>query len=318
MTWLAAFDRYWFHAAPARRLALLRIVTGLFSLYYLGHRYPGLVRMAAFDPAEFAPVGLARVLDAPLPKDLAVGLLVFTLAATVPFVLGLAYRVTAPVFALSFLWVTSYRSSWGMLFHTENLLALHLLVLAAAPAADALSLDARKRGPEPPAQGCYGWPARAMCWLTVVSYVLAGLAKLKLSGFDWLDGEFLRQQVAYDSLRKIELGSSHSELGAAFVRYEAPFRLLAPLTIALELGAPVALLGRRFALVWVVSAWLFHVGILALMAIPFRYQLWLVAYASFFELERWLDWAVARWRRLQARTRASSSATESNAASRPN
>jgi hypothetical protein len=255
---LAAFDRYWFHAAPARRLALLRIVTGLFALYYLWHRYPGLVRMAAFDPKEFAPVGLARLLDAPLPQGLAVALLVFALAATVPFVLGFAYRVTGPLVALSFLWVTSYRSSWGMLFHTENLLALHLLVLAAAPAADALSLDARNRGAEPAALGCYGWPARAMCWLTVVSYVLAGLAKLKLSGFDWLEGEFLRQQVAYDSLRKIELGSAHSELGAAFVRYEAPFRLLAPLTLALELGAPVALLGRRFALVWWGARWRYN------------------------------------------------------------
>ena len=41
-----------------------------------------------------------------------------------------AYRVTAPLAALGMLWVTAYRNSWGMVFHTENLLVIHLAVLA--------------------------------------------------------------------------------------------------------------------------------------------------------------------------------------------
>ena len=34
------------------------------------------------------------------------------------------------MFAASFLLVASYRSSWGQIFHTDDLVALHLIVLA--------------------------------------------------------------------------------------------------------------------------------------------------------------------------------------------
>ncbi len=60
----------------------------------------------------------------------------------------------------------------------------------------------------------------------------------------------------------------------------------APLTIlVVELGAPVALLGRRWAAWWSASAWLFHVGIVALMWISFAYPLSLIAFAPFFRIE---------------------------------
>ena len=48
-----------------------------------------------------------------------------------------------------------------------------------------------------------------------------------------------------------------------------------------ELGAPLALSSRRVAWLWVAAAWLFHIGILAAMAIVFPYQLSGIAYASF-------------------------------------
>jgi vitamin K-dependent gamma-carboxylase-like protein len=300
MTFLRAFDRYWFVPAPARRLALLRLLTGGFALIYLTSRLPSFTNVAHFGRAQFVPTGVTKLfLSEPLPSALVIGLACLAPVLAVPFVLGLFYRVTAPLFALVLLWVTTYRNSWGMIFHTENLLVMHVLVLAAAPAADALSLDARGRTPAEPS-GAYGWPAHAMCWVTATCYVLAGLAKLKLAGPVWLEGGLLRAQIAYDNLRKIEFGSPYSTLGAALVHYQAPFLLLAMLTVALELGAPVALLGRRVALVWAVVAWGFHVGVEALMAIPFPYQLSFVAYAAFFEVERAFDFLRERVRRWQA------------------
>jgi hypothetical protein len=293
----AAFERYWFEPAPARRLALLRILSGGFALVHVLTRFPSLTAVAHFEPSQFVPTGLVALLPGPLPSSVVIALVALTLLASVPFVLGMLYRFTAPVFALLFLWVTSYRSSWGMLFHTENLLALHLVVLAAAPAADALSWDARRRAPRSVLSGAYGWAARAMSATTAVCYVLAGLAKLKLAGPIWLEGDLLRAQIAYDNLRKIELGGSYSALGAALVHYETPFLVLAIMTVALELGAPLALFGRRIALVWALAAWAFHIGIEALMAIPFPYQLSFVAYASLFEVERAFDFIAEHVRR---------------------
>src|SRR5690606_24087597 len=124
--------------APSERPAVLRIAIGGFALIYLAVRFGSFTRVARLDATQFAPTGpIAVLLSEPLPSPLLVGLAVATLACAVPFVLGFRYRLTAPVFAGLFLLLTSYRSSWGMTFHTENLLCLHLLVLAFAPAADA-------------------------------------------------------------------------------------------------------------------------------------------------------------------------------------
>lgn len=285
---LRAFDRYWYAPMPKERLALLRIAVGCFALVYLLARFPAFLAVTRFHASEFAPVGIVALATAPLPPALVYLSFALTLLAGCAFVLGFRYRVFGPLFALSFLWVTSYRSSFGMKFHTENLVALHLLLLGCAPAVGSHSLDARagrsrvSDQPDPR----YGWPIRAMCAVTVFTYVLAGVAKLRLAGWDWLSGDALRAQVAYDNLRKLELGSLHSPLGAALVAHSGPFLFLAYATLLLELGAPLALAGKTVAKVWVTCAFFFHAGIALLMAIAFPYPLSCVAYLSFFELER--------------------------------
>jgi hypothetical protein len=165
---------------------------------------------------------------------------------------------------------------------------LHVLLLAAAPAADVLSVDARRGRSRASAEdGRYGWAVRAVCLVTIVTYVVAGIAKLKLGGLGWLEGEQLRAQIAYDNLRKVELGREASVLGVWFVRHPAFFPPLAALTLLVELGAPLALLHRRVALVWSVLAWGFHVGVAMLMHIKFPYPLSFVPYLAFFRLELW-------------------------------
>jgi hypothetical protein len=165
-----------------------------------------------------------------------------------------------------------------MIFHTENLCALHLIVLAFAPAT---SLN------EPvEVSGRYGWPVRTIAAITVVSYVLAGVAKLRLGGAAWVDGELLRAQVAYDNIRKIELGASYAPLGAWLVVVGWPFKALAWLSLLLELGAPLALIHDKLARAWVLGVWSFHLGVALLMAIGFPYQLSFAAYLAFFPLEK--------------------------------
>lgn len=300
MTLLARLDRFWYAPAPPARLAMLRLLVGGYALVYLLARAPSLLAVTRFSAGEFAPLGVVRLLSAPLAPAAVLAALGLALASGTAFVLGLGYRLSGPLFALSFLWVTSYRSAWGMIFHTENLTALHLGVLALAPAADVLSLDARRTKPAPDeASGRYGWALRTVSAITVTTYVLAGIAKLRLGGPAWVDGELLRAQVAYDNLRKIELGSMHSPLGAWLVQLTWPFRTLAWLSLLLELGAPIALLHDRLARMWVLGVFSFHVGVLALMAIAFPYPLSFIAYASFFPLER----LEVRWTRWRARRR---------------
>ena len=132
--------------------------------------------------------------------------------------------------------------------------------------------------------------------MTVLAYVIAAQTKLEMAGLDWITSDALRNQIAYDNLRKILLGDAHSPLGAALAPHGWLFPPLAGATIALELGAPLALLGGRAARVWAGGALLMHWGIFALMAIVVPYQMLGVAFLPFFAVERWCLPAAVRRR----------------------
>jgi hypothetical protein len=317
--------------APARRLAMLRILVGGYATVWAVARLPAHLDHIDQPATRWQPVGVLAPLDAPLPGAAVAFCALAAPVLAAAFTAGWRYRVIAPATAAVVLVLATLDSAWVQVFHTENLMVLHLLILAAAPAAaDALVL--RRRGVEPlagvtagegtsdgdgllsgaaprPADGAlsggaprpgeggtppdddprgdrYGWPVRLAAVVVVLTYVIAGIAKLRTGGIAWLDGDTLRHLVAYDNLRKDLLGDVHSPLGTWLVAYPWVFPPLAIATVAIELGSPVALLGGRWRTAWVIGAWLFHVGVLALMAVVFPYPLSGVAFAPFFHLER--------------------------------
>ena len=297
MSVLRWLDARFMQPAPAERLATVRILTGAFALCYFVVRAPVMVDFRR-APGVFTPVGIASVLAAPLPSWLPFAIFALMLGVGVAFTLGTRFRVSGPAFALLALWVTSYRNSWGMIFHNDNLLVLHLLVLALCDSAAALSYDARTRGAAP-SHARFGWPLRLLGLLTALAYLLAGVAKLKVSGLSWADGDVLRNYIAYDALRKLQIGSIASPLAPYLVQIEWPFAALSVMTLALELVGPVAIWQRQLALVWAAGLWAFHVGVLVSMAIAFPYPLSGIAFASLFRCER--IWDLEPLGRLRAR-----------------
>jgi hypothetical protein len=301
-------DDFCYASASAQRLAAVRVLVGAFAVLYLLGTAPSFLRVSGFAPQDFDPVGPLFWLEQPVPSAVVFVAFAAAVVAGVGFTLGVGYAVSGPVFALLLLLLTTYRSSWGMKFHTENLLTLHVLLLAVAPAADVWRWSGRTPTDNGKTAGLeggrYGWALRAMSVVTVLTYVLAGLAKVRIGGWEWFSGDVLRTQIAYDNVRKIELGSLHSPLGAAAVGVPWLFPVFAWLTLLVELFAPLALLGRRWALGWAALAWSFHLGVLLLMAIGFPYPLSFVAYASLLAPEKVRDWPLVR-RALQARLRLS-------------
>lgn len=254
-----------------RRLELVRSLVVVYSAVWCAVRLPHHLGLVDLPDARWVPVGAFAPLDAPPPDALVVAVLLATIALAVAAATRRAPRVVTPLWAAGLLFTATWASSWGQLFHTENLLVLHAGVLAAT---------AITRRPDP------AFVLRAMAIVTAVAYVVAGLAKLRGSGWAWLAGDVLREQVAFDNLRKAVLGAPTSPLGTALVDLAWPWPALAVATTAVELGAPLALAGRRAAAVWSGAAWLFHVGVLALMAIGFPYQLAGVAFAPLLPVER--------------------------------
>lgn len=295
---LRRLDDWFAQPVPLLRLALWRIAVGGYALIYLLSRARDLLAPLRYPDSAFVPLGVVSALDAPLPHALVLAAYAVSLLLGALFVLGVAYRAVAPLFALSLLWVLTYRHSWGMIFHTDNLLSLHVLLLCFAPAAGAYRLGAPLAGGAREATAS-GWVLRACCLVTVAAYVVAGVAKLQLSGFTWAAGGALREQIAYDALRKIELGSLHSPLGPWMLPHGWLFAPLSVFSLGAELLAPLALLGGRWAVAWCLSAWLFHLGVLATMAIAFPYPLSGVAFVPFFPAEHWFDAVRRRWRARQ-------------------
>lgn len=279
-------DWLW-HAAPARRLAALRVLVGAYTVVFLLARTASFWQMADLPAWQTEGVGVLWFLDSPWPPSLVHTIHLLTLALGALFTLGFGFRVTGPLFALAFLVLSTYRVSFGHVIHTEHLVALHLLAIGFSRSADAWSLDARRRTDAPADHVRYGVPIRAMVLVIVITYVLAGVAKVRHGGMDWLVGDVLRNQVAYDNLRKELLGSPHSPLGGWTVRFAWLFPPAAVLTTIVEIGAVVALFSsQRVARLWALSAWGFHVMVLALMAISFPYPLSFGAYACLFDVER--------------------------------
>lgn len=284
--------------APPERLAVLRILVGAYVVAWSLARLPEHLASAGQPDQRWQPVGVWALSDGPPPGPVVTALAVATPVLGLLFATGRWFRGAGPACAAALLALATLDSSWGQIFHTENLVVLHAGILAFAPgAADALVVGRGPRRRDPDADGDdggYGWPVRLCAVVVVVAYVVAGLAKLRGEGFGWASGDALRNLVAYDNLRKELLGDTYSPLGSWLVGYGWVFGPLAVATLAVELGAVVALLGGRWRTAWVVAAWLFHLGVLLLMAIVFPYQLSGVAFAPFFPLERLLRRAPAR------------------------
>lgn len=276
--------RLYFEPMPARRLAAVRVYVGLYAAIYLLVRIPHLLRFAAYDPAYFHPVGLASLLDAPVAPWVYRCAVALTIPLSWAFLAGVAHRALAPLFAALLLAVLTHTNSFGQILHTDNLLVLHVGVLAFAPAADALAF--RRRGHEPEPHFRYGWPIKLLCAVTAAAYFLAGIAKMRNSGLAFFDGANLRNYVAFDNVRKAELGSVSSPIGPMLLAHTGLFAAMSVASLFLELGAPLTLVRRSIGRAWSVAVLGFHVGVLVLMAIGFAYPLSGAAFAAFFDLER--------------------------------
>lgn len=277
-------DSWLFAPAPAERLAVLRVLVGAFAVSYLAVRLPTFLALAERG-GRLDPVGLLWWLSAPLPAALVVTWTIATLLVGVAFTAGVVARASGPAFAVGLLLATTYRSSWGQLLWLENLLVLQLLIVALSPCADAWAIGrhGRARAPEPSAS--YGWPLRLVALVTVTTYVLAGVAKLRIGGLEWVWGDTLRNHIAFSAARLELFGEASSPLGRAVVSLDAWLRPLALATVVLELAAPLALLGGRLRTTWTVLAWTMHVAVAALMFVVFPFPLSGVAFACFYRLE---------------------------------
>jgi hypothetical protein len=295
----------------------VRALICLFATFWIVARTPAIWAPALGLSAarHWAPVGVLTPLEAAPPLGVVVLVQLVGVAAGGLATWGRWIRWSLPALALAFLLLATLRSSVGMLFHTEHLVALHLLVLAAhagrtarAPSpstatAPAMTPALRHDGSTTPLALGPGVHTSTrdetavlttLTLVTLATYFVAGLAKLHRAGLGWADGALLRDQVAWDNLRKLALGDVASPFVGPLLEIDAVWPVFAGLSLLVELGAPLAIAHPRLLRAWAIAAWGFHVGVLALMAIVFPYPLLGLAYASMLPCERWVSWLRTR------------------------
>src|SRR5207237_10854876 len=101
---------FWFEAAPPGRLAVLRVLVGLFALWYAGTGQDDLVKVVGTDPKLFAPIGI--VFGGPPSLELFHWIHCGVIFGALCFTLGLWYRLSAPLFAVLLFWLLCCCYSW--------------------------------------------------------------------------------------------------------------------------------------------------------------------------------------------------------------
>jgi hypothetical protein len=280
-----------FPAAPPERLAVLRILVGVFAVAYLLINGPGFLSLADADPRRFEPVGVLTIATHPPPDFIVLGAFAVAVVSGIGFVAGLWFRVIGPLFALLLLALCTYRSSWGQMLWLENLMVLHVAIVGCSRSADARRWSLRRDGSTAgrtsatSVSEAYGVPVRLAALVTVATYVLAAVAKFRIGGLAWATSDSLRNHVAATAVRAELLDAASSPIGRWLVQYGWPFPVMAAASVLLELASPIALVGGRLRDAWVVLTWMMHVSIAALMFVVFPYPLWVVAFAPFYDLE---------------------------------
>jgi len=258
-------------------------------------------RLANADGGGFDPIGAARALSVPLSASVVWGWWLIGVGLGALFCFGIAHRVVGPALALVFFGWATYRSSWGQLLHFEHLLSIHLLILAFAPAADVWAVRGRSgtdRGPNVR----YGWPIRLLAIATVVAYFLSGIAKLRLAGLDWLQTETLANHIAYSAIRIEQLGGPTPPMADWVLGRRWMIAPIAAGTLVVELGAPLALISRRWRRLWIVAALVFHLATAATMLVFFGYRGLGIGLTPLLAIER----PLIRWRQRRGREAVSS------------
>jgi hypothetical protein len=274
--------------APAERLAAFRVITGVFALGYLLIRLGVFLELGHRSGTAFDSVGVLAGLSTTLSPNTIFAIVVVTVVAGIGYTTGSFFRLTGPVFAIGMLLLTTYRGSWGQLLHFENLMVLHLLIVAVSPATDAWSFDASRvaEGERREDEVAYGWPLALAGMIVVLTYVISGFAKLRYGGLQWVFGDTLRNHIAYSTARLDLVGATRPPIAEYIVDRAWIFPPMAATAVVLELAAPIAFVRGRPRDIWVAAAWTMHVSIFATMLIAFPYPLFGVAFAPFYRLER--------------------------------
>ena len=285
----ATWNRFWFAPSAPHRLGLCRVFFfASFYLLYLAQedlRWYALFPDGFFQPRSFFVwLPFTSPAWATLDKLVTIFELCVILAA-----LGLLTRMSTIISFVLGLYVIGLQFNYGYLHWAHAIVPLVMGVLALAPCGDALALDALiwryRRRPKKRAGGQYHWPVQLVRVLFVSAFFAAGLSKLRAAGLSWVTSDTLRHYILENQyvFHADAMQAWSRPLVEWVVAHPLLCRVLAGLTLVLEVSAPLALVSSGARLLLIPALFLFQVGNALLL-----YQDFFFAYLGLYAF--WVPW----------------------------
>ena len=296
LQWFVAhWNRFWFSATSPSNLGLCRIL--FFALFFRLYGFRDYTLWADVDHIFWMPGQLFDLLHlSPLPREGLAGLALLWKLSMLTSLLGLYTRASTTIAFLLAVYFLGLPHNFGKIHHSDALGLLIFGTMAIARCGDAWSLDARRRRKRGLSayvpSGEYRWPVQLVRVLMVVVFFAAGVAKLRVSGLDWALSENLRYTIIWHHYNF----EPPFDWGLRLAQHNGFCQALGLASLALELLAPLALLGPRWRTVLVPALYLMQLGFWWLMGISF--PPYLFCYYLF-----WLPWDRLLAPLLRGRTR---------------
>ena len=264
--WMA----FWFTPRTADDLGLCRLLFfGGLCAFYLRADFAA---WGVLPEVFWMPIGTFQVAHIPRPTVAMVATLqVVWKGALVLSTVGLLARPAIWVSFLLGFYLLGLPHNFGKMHHTDALIVIILGTLAMARSGDAWSLDQffqRRGSPSTPrrinASGEYTWPIRLAQVALCLVFFAAGFTKLSRSGLAWVFSDHLATAIIKQNYYLSDVAPL-TEWGLDLAASPWMSRGLAAATLILELGYPLALVGKVPRLIFVPGMLLAQVGFRVLM-----------------------------------------------------
>jgi hypothetical protein len=283
---------FWFRPVTSRGVHIARLLLSINALWVVLSR-PDWPDLFAWPPELWAGAGTSRLrylyFSPATTERILYWVLCLCLVAVIVNVGTRLFAFAAGLLLYHFAPLEHViAQSVGPYFGGLTVPLLGFLILAAAPRP---AKDRSVRSPD------HRWPLALIQMLFAFTYVLAGLAKLRFSGFGWMSADNMRSTIeVFNSFEPAD-----RPVARFLVEHPALCGALAVATVAMELTFPLILFSRRAAQILVPLVFAGHVGIYLTLGVVFL-NLPLVLI--------FVDWdAVSARLRLFARTRGTAEET---------
>ncbi len=297
------WDRFFYTGFSAESLGLLRICFGVGLLPFHIVQFESLVRLDS-DGTSFYfidPMWHFELLGIDFNQPLLTMLVCCVLmVATLTMALGLRTRTSIAVVIVSIFYLKGVRDSFSADVHHRYLVPINaLFLLLPSKCGWAYSLDSRRRPGAPrPLEWEASWPIKAMQLYCASFYFWSIIAKLRVTGWAWFNGERVQDVLLRRSLLwgVDEAGNPvANQLAYDMAQSPALCFLLSQITFILEAGFPFILLigSPRWRLLFLAGVAFFHLVNGVLLYVGF--VLMPIVFLSFFDLEPVYQRLRRRW-----------------------